>query len=238
MKNITLCTVACNGLDAVSLMWESYLKYHDRPIFFAYDNNSSDGTREYLEKNADFLYKSDRNAYHGLGLDHLCNKVETEYVLVVDTDIEFLQSTVPMMMSHNAFAVHQKRYSKEWSFISINNTKLNCCPTFMIYATLFRSAELKKILEFFSFTGYRNDERTKFWDTSGMVYNAACLLGHKIVEVELNSYINHYWSVTLNTQWLANDPDRLQRGLESLKVIRSRLLKLRGIPDSSRILMN
>jgi glycosyltransferase involved in cell wall biosynthesis len=244
MKDVTLCTVALNGLDAVSLMWESYLKYHDRPVFFAYDNGSTDGTREYLEKNADFVYKSENNDYHGRGLDYLCKRTETEYILTVDTDVEFLQPMVPMMMSYDAFAVHQRKW---WT---VDNSEPHITDTatwggreyripwrFMIFAALFKTKDLQDLLRDFSFSVYRNDEMRLFWDTSGMMYKVSQAMGYKIVEIDLFDYYRHYWSVTLNTHQFKNNPERYAKGLETNKVIRDRLMKLRGAPPTARLLM-
>lgn len=110
LSDVTLCTVAFNGLYAASLMWESFCKYHDKPTLFVYENGSTDGTAEYFKERADFMWRSDKNECHGLGLDRLCKKVETEYTLTVDTDVEFHKPTVPMMKSLDAFAVHQCRW--------------------------------------------------------------------------------------------------------------------------------
>lgn len=241
MKDVTICTVSFNGLDAVSLMWESYLKYHERPVFFAYDNNSNDGTRQYLRKHTDFLYESKTNDYHGRGLDYLCKRVDTEYTLTVDTDIEFLKPTIPMMIEYDAFAVHQKKWWNRTSIdkIYIGEHEYESRWRFMAFVTLFKTKELQNILKHFSFSMYKNDEIKSIWDTSGMIYQISLLLGHKIVEIDMFDYYKHYQSVTVNNEQLKHNPDRLGVGAKSLKLIRQRLMRLRGeIPESARLLMD
>src|SRR6185437_6720189 len=201
MNDLTLCTVSHNALYSASLMWESYCTYHERPLFFVFDNHSTDGTAEYLMQHADYFYASPVNIFHGRGLDCLCAKVTTKYLLTIDTDIELKQSVVPLIMQvmedTGAFAVSQPLSS--WKFndlITINGEVFEKEKRYPVWLTMFRTEELKKILKNFSFSACFNRDIKKFYDTSSMVYLAAKLLELESMELDIVDTFKHYTGIT------------------------------------------
>lgn len=93
----TLATVAFNAVDAVALMWESFLHYHPRASarLVACDNASTDGAEVYLRRHADHYVRNDLNYGHGTPLNNLCDYVletPTRYLIVIDTDVEFRET--------------------------------------------------------------------------------------------------------------------------------------------------
>lgn len=92
MKDITLVTINWSQQPCVELLLKSYVKHHykDEPLnLYLVDNGSTDGSKEWLKKNEIPFVDLPENAGHENGLNKVYNEIETNFVLLVDTDVEF-----------------------------------------------------------------------------------------------------------------------------------------------------
>jgi len=238
MNDVTLAMVSCNGLHGVSLAWESYCKYHDRAPLLVYDNASTDGTREYLQAHADYVYCSDTNDGHGIGLDHLCSRVTTPYVLTIDTDIEFHKPTVDYLKSCNSFAVHQCHVQPSGYFWRYGKAIWQDCLKqwgFQVWCCLFRTEELVVLLDAgLSFSLYTNSQKKLFHDTGSIMFNAACAAGMSVTETDLmgQGYVSHYDGMTVA---LILDPQQGPTTKWKHDLIKNRLEILRQVPGREKL---
>lgn len=113
-KLLTILTVNHNSVDALALMRESFLHHHpdlaDKTLFYGWDNGSTDGAREYMMKHWHHVHTEPENdEYGGLGhgADALSRLVETPYCCLVDSDVEFVGSSV-LITQDNELAVLTK----------------------------------------------------------------------------------------------------------------------------------
>ncbi len=99
METVTLLSVNWNQQPAMELMLRSYTKHHYTGIplhLMLVDNGSTDGSKEWLRENnipfldiAQHTFPPYANAGHERAINFAYNKVQTQYVLLADSDIEF-----------------------------------------------------------------------------------------------------------------------------------------------------
>ena len=86
---ITVLTVNHNTLDFLKLLIQSVRKFRgDVPTkIMVVDNKSTDGSREWVVAQSDVeVHPLACNAGHGIGLDYGLSRVNTRFVLVLDSD--------------------------------------------------------------------------------------------------------------------------------------------------------
>lgn len=91
-NEVTLLTVSWNNLDCLQLMLKSYVKHHYKgePLkLMLVDNNSTDGTIEWLQSQGVFSINLDENKGHEQAINLFYGDIFTKYCLLVDTDVEF-----------------------------------------------------------------------------------------------------------------------------------------------------
>ncbi len=92
MEDLTILTVFWNQQKAVELCLKTYVKHHysDIPLKCLFvDNGSTDGTKNWLRKNEIPFIDLPRNVGHQEVINLMWNKVQTRYLLLVDSDVEF-----------------------------------------------------------------------------------------------------------------------------------------------------
>jgi len=188
-----MCAAVYNAKDAAALMWESYLKYHDRPQLFVWDNASTDGVSDYFAPIADYYYRSPENIQHGMALDNLCKMVTTKYTVIADTDIEFHQAVVPYMLEQEAAMVGQ--YHKEGGPWEHNGKVYRKQPRIDTFFALFETEVLQEVLRHITFSPYFTSSLGTAYDAAGMVAVAFYLLKAKVSFVSLDGYVTHYGSI-------------------------------------------
>jgi glycosyltransferase involved in cell wall biosynthesis len=93
---VTILCATLNGGDVVRLTFSSLRRFTPEPYrILVADNGSTDSTLDYL-RSLDWieLFKLDQHrtkASHGATLDWLAKKVETRYLLTLDSDVAFLR---------------------------------------------------------------------------------------------------------------------------------------------------
>lgn len=198
-SHVTLVTVSHNLLYGVKLMYESFRKFHPGVKFYAWDNASTDGTREYLQKEANYCEAHDTNIWHCPALDRICHRVQTTYTLIVDTDIEFRQETLSRMLAEDAFLVAPPRGKNPISLVSlIKQSNLISQDTAHPCCILFRTKELQALLKQWSFSPYICLDRHECYDAAGMITKVAKEKGLKCVMPNwiLDKHVYHYGNMT------------------------------------------
>ncbi len=99
METVTLLSVNWNQQPALELMLRSYAKHHytGTPLkLMLVDNGSTDGSKEWLRENnipffdvAQKTFPPFANMGHERAINFVYNKIQTPYVLLADSDIEF-----------------------------------------------------------------------------------------------------------------------------------------------------
>ena len=96
MNAVTIVCATLNAREAVQLTFESLARCTPEPVeLLVADNGSTDGTLEYLQSlNWPHVFplndRSGASTDHGSTLDWLTARVQTPYVLTLDSDVEFL----------------------------------------------------------------------------------------------------------------------------------------------------
>lgn len=92
MKDITLTSVNWNACEAMQLLLKSYVKYHyeGEPLkLMLVDNNSTDGSEDWLIDNDIPFIAMTSNVGHEAALNYIYNDIKTKYCLLNDTDLEY-----------------------------------------------------------------------------------------------------------------------------------------------------
>lgn len=228
MSKPTLVTTVRNTADALALMWESFNLYHDRHRWVVIDDASTDGAREYARANADVLIENASQVNFGRNLDTLARAVDSEYVLTVDSDVEFLGPVVGDMvelMAGGAFCVADTHTTGECQFAGY---PLRGQKKIDHSCALFDTKMLQHILEHFSFEAYMSINNQQYFDGAAMVYRAARLLGHKVVETaDIWKKAYHYGGISaLFVPGV--DPAALHNFRNRYRIIGERLAALRA----------
>jgi len=184
MSTVGACMVICNANYAVQLCIESARKYHPNLPLYIGVTLSQDGAREYAQPLADYFYEE--YTTHGRMLDHLCKQVKEDYILIMDSDVEFTTNCIDKMVKeledNDAFCVCRTPRSPvavvNWDGV-VTTGMARIDPS----CALFRKDQLMRILNVFSFTNYITKfGPCYFYDTAAMVSEAARLLGFKVIE--------------------------------------------------------
>lgn len=92
MNNICLLSVNWNQKDCVSLLLKSYIKHHYKGVplkLKLVDNGSDDGSKEFLEANEIPFLSLPDNVGHENAINIVYEGINTKYVVLCDTDLEF-----------------------------------------------------------------------------------------------------------------------------------------------------
>jgi glycosyltransferase involved in cell wall biosynthesis len=94
-EDVSLVMVNWNGLKVMELALKSYVKHHyaDKPLRLGLiDNGSSDGSKEWLKNNEIPFLDFPVNVGHENAINCLYKEVRTPVMLLVDTDVEFIEN--------------------------------------------------------------------------------------------------------------------------------------------------
>lgn len=209
MTDVTLGTVFCNGIHALQLMWRSYYYYNtDYPVkFWCWDNGSSDGAEKYAAKYASKTFVSEPGVSHGYGLDRICKNCTTEFVCIVDFDIEFkapFMTKAVEILKNNPQALcvaYPTRQKMNNDLFPVGNLGMfngvyridPCC-------VVFRTQLINHILNKFSFEAYLTytslPSKRLFYDVGAMIRQVAELANIPIIEQEwIWDAVNHYGGI-------------------------------------------
>jgi hypothetical protein len=90
MDNLTLAACSYNTPEVTLTMLKSFFKYHDETTVLICENSTNNDTAEAL-KEAKVNYVLNKASLHSPSVDILLQSCTTDYMLLVDTDIIFLQ---------------------------------------------------------------------------------------------------------------------------------------------------
>jgi hypothetical protein len=90
MDNLTLAACSYNTPEVTLTMLKSFFKYHDETTVLICENSTNNDTTEAL-KEAKVNYVLNKAGLHSPSVDILLQSCTTDYMLLVDTDIIFLQ---------------------------------------------------------------------------------------------------------------------------------------------------
>lgn len=91
MKNITLITASYNTPTITANMLKSFSVVSKGTKVLVCDNSTNDETETIL-KQSNVPYFRNKGGVHGPSVDLLMEKIDTDYALLVDTDVVFLRS--------------------------------------------------------------------------------------------------------------------------------------------------
>ena len=91
MENITLLTCSYNTPLVTTNMLKTYLSLHSGSRVLVSENSTNVDTETILDK-AKIPYFKNRGGLNGPSVDNLFEKCDTDYALLVDTDVIFLRS--------------------------------------------------------------------------------------------------------------------------------------------------
>lgn len=207
---LTACVVSFNACDALALTVESFRKHHpDLNIrWIVYDNGSTDGALEYAQEFAETVIRGDNSLSHGECLTELCQRVDTEYILTLDNDLEFTGRVWETMLSPlQDCEVYGSCLTRQYPFgtAEIDGKTFQAQWSPNIACGLMETDRVKQILETgISFGYYLNHGRNEFFETGAMFWRVAKACGWRIEEIEgLWESVIHYGSVS--TLWLSKE---------------------------------
>lgn len=90
--DITLVVVNWNQRPCIELLLKSYVQHHwiGNPLkLILFDNNSEDGSKEWLVENGIPFISSYENIGHENAINEIYGQIKTKYVLLVDSDVQF-----------------------------------------------------------------------------------------------------------------------------------------------------
>lgn len=88
--DVTLITVNFNTRNCLELLLKSYVRHHYKgfPLkLLLWDNNSTDGSKDFLCENNIPFFESPTNIGHENSLNVLFNAITTQYCIISDTDV-------------------------------------------------------------------------------------------------------------------------------------------------------
>lgn len=227
MTDTTAVCVSFNACDALALTVESFRKYHpDLNIrWLVYDNGSTDGALEYAQEFAETVIHGDNTLSHGECLTELCQRVDTEYVLTLDNDLEFTGRVWETMLAPlQDCEVYGSCLTRLYPFgqIQFLGKPFQAQWSPNIACGLMEADRVKQILDVgLTFGYYFNDQRAEFFETGAMFWRAAKACGWRIEEIEeLWESVIHYGSVS--TLWLSRDTPLNQEALRDREIIQER----------------
>lgn len=205
-RNITVCTANRNAVDALTLMWESFVKHHGTMRWVVCDDASTDGAKEYANSNASFIIHNPEHKQAGRSIDSACRAVSTKYTLLVDGDVEFLGPVLGALESRledDALAVgciFQAGKVNMFGHELLGQLKIDHS------CALFHTMMLQRILDFFSFEAYVSLIRGEYYDGGAMICRAANLMGWKLVRYQdLRRNVLHYGG--LSALFVPHEPE-------------------------------
>lgn len=227
MTACTACVVSFNACDALALTVESWQKCHpDVDVrWLVYDNGSTDGALEYAQTFAETIVHGNNTLSHGECLTELCQRVETEYVLTLDNDLEFTGRVWETMLAPlQDCAVYGSCLTRLFPFgtADIDGRTLKAQWSPNIACGLMETDRVKQILDTgLSFGYYFNIHRAEFFETGALFWRCATACGWRIEEIAaLWESVRHYGSVS--TLWLGQDAPLSQAAIEQREAIQCR----------------
>lgn len=205
MAAVCVLCVTQNQKDLLRLAIESF-RYHNTDAQFSvwiWDNDSTDGAREWALANADrvFFKPGPLGHHHAQALDHMVQEVTTPFVLTLDNDVYSngpgLARMLAVMRTENAFAVGPQAASGMGSVNHCGHHLIGQPRIDPCYA-LFRTDQLARLVKHVSFAPYELTNLGKFYDTGGMIRQAAEGCGFKVIDLpDLHgAAIKHYGAMT------------------------------------------
>ena len=95
MKDTTILTVNWNQQPCVELLLKSFIKHHycgEQFNLMLVDNDSTDNSKEWLVENDVPFVAMPKNLGHEQAINEIYGLLNTRYVLLLDTDVEFKSS--------------------------------------------------------------------------------------------------------------------------------------------------
>lgn len=92
-NDVTLVAVNWNQRPCIEMLLKSYVKYHwiGNPLkLILFDNDSEDGSKEWLVENGIPFISSHENIGHENAVNRIYDQVKTKYMLLVDSDVQFM----------------------------------------------------------------------------------------------------------------------------------------------------
>lgn len=190
MPEITVICVTQNGLDLLRLAVESlYLHNPDcRFLLWVWDNDSADGTRDWLRDRCDRLWvkSGPMGHHHGIPLDRMVAAVETPYVLTLDNDVVFrgpvLGDMLRALRDTGAFACGPSQRC-DMGTVEHRGVTLVGQPRVDPCCALFRTPELQRLTAHISFSPAESVNTGRFYDTGALITAAAHGAGLRTVEL-------------------------------------------------------
>jgi len=201
---VTLGTVFCNGVHCLELMWRSYY-FHNKDVpvqFWGWDNASGDGAAEYVGERANRLFKHPPRTSHQQGADGMCKECDTDFMLLVDFDVEFTAPFTAQAMQllkgdPDALCVAYPSGEPNQDFPVGNFGLMNGTKRINPCCVLFRTSKIKHILEHFTFGTYFNfGIHRQFFDVGAMIRQVAEVAGMDVIEPAwVEHAVNHYGQI-------------------------------------------
>lgn len=224
-----------NSLHSLSLTMESFRHHHnyEYPVFVA-DDKSSDGADTYAMEHATQFFQGDYErslGCHGL-LNLLISKVETPYVLTLDSDVEFLGPCIPAMLTilqntENCVGVCPKAPMAAGE--NFGGVFLKGTERFEHYMSLFKTDVLKHWIKYLPLDHYACLTRKLKYDLTGLLYPALLAAGYNffIDNSFLWKNIIHYGG--LSVLWSPGESEAVYDHLnKKYDIIKKRLENLRA----------
>jgi len=220
---VTVGTPIWNAADALALMWESFRKHHGEVSWLVADDGSTDGAADYAKTHASRYWLGEDRTF-GRRLDELVRATGTPYLLLTDSDVEFLGPVVVELLKlleadEQAWAV-----GGPWNVYhapEYHRVDISCA--------LVRISMVREIQEWFSFAPCRIYSGGDYYlDTGGQVWRAARLRGWSALETGLvREQVLHVGG--LSALWDEAQPEgRQQERRLAYKYLQERLRRLRA----------
>lgn len=208
MAQITVLVVGQDNRDSLRLAVESLRRHNgDTPFLLWYwDNDSTDGAREWAEANCDRVFRKPGpiGHHHGVPLDSMVQEVVSPYTVTLDNDVISRGPVLGRMLRHlehtGAFAVNPAcrlplGEVDHFGRLLIGQPRVDPC------CAMFRTPELARLTRRVSFTPAEAANLARFYDTGGLIRHAAEGCGLRVDDADwVWEAIDHVGAMTW-AQW-------------------------------------
>lgn len=216
MAEVTVCCVTQDQKDALRLAVESFRRHNtDVPfLLWVWDNESTDGAREWAEANADRVFRKPGplGHNHAHALDAMVAAATTPFVMTLDNDTHTTAPVLGRMVAElrttGAFAVGP---AARFGMGEVDHfgRRLVGQPRIDPCCALFRTPALARLAARVSFVPYECCNAGKYFDTGAMIRHAAEGCGLGVVDAPwVWDAVRHYGSMTLGYNARPNAPGR------------------------------